>query len=149
MIISNMDVKIQKLDSNAVIPSYAHITDAGMDLYATSFNIDEYGNHEYGTGLAMEIPKGYVGLLFPRSSICKYALQLSNSVGVIDSGYRGEIKFKFNHINNKKDSKRFYNIGERIGQIIILPYPFINFIESETLDDSDRGEGGFGSSGTN
>ena len=90
-----MEVKIKKLCDSAVIPSYAKPGDAGMDLVATSRIFDKYGNVEYGTGLAMEIPEGYVGLLFPRSSISKQDLSLANAVGVIDSGYRGEIKFKF------------------------------------------------------
>ena len=80
-----MKVKIKKLCENAVIPSYANPGDAGMDLVATSRMFDKYGNVEYGTGLAMEIPEGYVGLIFPRSSICKQDLSLSNAVGVIDS----------------------------------------------------------------
>ena len=142
-----MEVKIKKLSDNAVIPHYVHGTDAGMDMYATSFKVDEQGNYVYGTGLAMEIPEGYVGLIFPRSSISKYSLQLSNSVGVIDSGYRGEIIFKFNHFNNKT-TKKHYEVGERVGQIIIMPYPKVEFKEVDELDDSDRGEGGFGSSGT-
>ena len=90
-----MEVKIKKLCETAVIPSYAKPGDAGMDLVATSRVFDKYGNVEYGTGLAMEIPEGYVGLIFARSSISKQDLSLANAVGVIDSGYRGEIKFKF------------------------------------------------------
>ena len=80
-----MKVKIKKLCENAVIPSYAKPGDAGMDLVATSRMFDKYGNVEYGTGLAMEIPEGYVGLIFPRSSISKKDLALTNAVGVIDS----------------------------------------------------------------
>ena len=80
-----MEVKIKKLCDSAVIPSYAKPGDAGMDLVATSRVFDKYGNVEYGTGLAMEIPEGYVGLIFARSSIFKQDLSLSNAVGVIDS----------------------------------------------------------------
>lgn len=80
-----MEVKIKKLNKNAVIPFYAKPGDAGMDLTATSKTFDDYGNVEYGTGLAIEIPKGHVGLIFPRSSICKQDLALTNAVGVIDS----------------------------------------------------------------
>ena len=90
----NLKVKIKRLSDNAVIPTYAHATDAGMDLVATSKTIDEYGNVVYGTGIALEIPNGYVGLVFPRSSNSKKHLLLTNSVGVIDSGYRGEVTFK-------------------------------------------------------
>lgn len=80
-----MKVKIKKLNENAVIPSYSKQGDAGMDLVATSKIFDKYGNVEYGTGLAMEIPEGHVGLIFPRSSISKKDLALTNAVGVIDS----------------------------------------------------------------
>lgn len=163
-----MEVRIKKLCENAVIPSYAHASDAGMDLTATSMEIDEDGNVVYGTGIAIEIPKGYVGLVFPRSSNSKKTLWLTNSVGVIDSGYRGEITFKFRssiatlpslwtriklHLKDKSaimvkyTSPVIYGIGDRIGQIIILPYPAVKFIESDFLYPSDRGECGYGSTG--
>lgn len=163
-----MEVRIKKLCKNAVIPSYAHASDAGMDLTATSMKMDEDGNVVYGTGIAIEIPKGYVGLVFPRSSNSKKTLWLTNSVGVIDSGYRGEITFKFRpsiamlpslwtriklHLKYKSAtmvkyaSPAIYKIGDRIGQIIILPYPAVKFIESDFLYPSDRGECGYGSTG--
>ena len=88
-------VKIKRLTENAVVPTKAHPTDAGFDLTATSRVFDEEGNIVYGFGLAFEIPEGYVGLLFPRSSICKKDLTLSNSVGVVDCHYRGEVFAKF------------------------------------------------------
>ena len=170
---NNMQIKIKKLVSEAVIPIYAKLGDAGMDLTATSKIYDKYGNVSYGTGLAFEIPFGYVGLLFPRSSNSKQDLLLSNSVGVLDSGYRGEVFFKFKPTpvfvsenensedcvgfdDDKFDSIEFsstmenysdYQIGDKIGQIIILPYPQITFVESNELSDSERGEGGFGSTG--
>ena len=90
-----MKVRIKKLDNNAVIPSYAVHGDAGMDLTATRKWFDESGNICYGTGLAFEIPEGYVGLVFPRSSCSKKQLVLANAVAVIDSGYRGEVVMKF------------------------------------------------------
>ena len=173
-----MKVKIKKIHKDAVIPSYAKDGDAGMDLTATSKSYDEHGNVVYGTGLAFEMPKGYVGLLFPRSSNAKQDLLLSNSVRVLDSGYRGEVMFKFKkQINNEKsvlntiiavqnmaeikddfkqlgllnedDIENFteYQLGDRIGQIIILPYPQIEFEEVEELSDSERGKGGYGSTG--
>jgi dUTP pyrophosphatase len=77
----------------------------------------------YDTGLSMEIPEGYVGLLFPRSSISKTILNLSNSVGVIDSGYRGPIMFKFRYL----EEGLVYDVGDRIGQILIIPYPTMTF----------------------
>lgn len=173
-----MKVKIKRLSEKAVIPQYAKEGDAGLDLVATSKSYDENGNVVFGTSLAFEIPKGYVGLLFPRSSNAKKDLLLSNSVGVLDSGYRGEVMFKFKkQMNNersvlntivavqlmaeiKDDFKRLgllneddieefleYQIGDRIGQLIIIPYPQIEFEEVDQLSDSDRGNGGYGSTG--
>ena len=150
-----MEVKIKKLHKDAVIPSYAKAGDAGMDLTAVSKYFDEYGNLCYGTGLAFEIPEGYVGLIFPRSSICKNQLLLSNAVGVIDSGYRGEVSFKFKPSNSfpsvlyDTDWERngAYKVGERIGQMIIMPYPQIEFVEVNELSQTERGTGGYGSSG--
>jgi len=138
-----MKVKIKKLHPDAVIPRYAKIGDAGMDLTAVSRNISEY-IATYGTGLSVEIPEGYVGLVFPRSSIYKVDMYLTNSVGVIDSGYRGEIMAKFSLIESTQFGK-FYEIGERIAQLIILPYPQIEFEEVEELSNTERGIGGFGS----
>lgn len=142
-----MDVKIKKLHSNAVIPIYAKDGDAGLDLVATEILDNTSSQITYGTGLSMEIPDGYVGLVFPRSSIRKMALELSNSVGVIDSGYRGEIQATFNKTLRDVVGIPVYKIGDRIAQIIILPYPKINFVLSDELSDTKRGEGGFGSTG--
>ena len=141
-----MKVKVMKLDAGATIPKYAKPGDAGMDLYAVSQKFDDHGNYVFGTGLAMEIPEGHVGLIFPRSSISKTAHSLRNAVGVIDSGYRGEIMMKFD-INTHNSP--VYNVGDRIAQIIIMPYPQIEFEEVFELADSERGSGGFGSTGTN
>lgn len=141
-----MQVNIKKLHEDAVIPSYAKDGDAGMDLTATSKSYDEHGNVVYGTGLAFEIPNGYVGLLFPRSSNTKKDLILGNSVGVIDSGYRGEVVLKFKAaLKDQHRMKEIYEIGDRIGQIIIMPYPQVEFVEVDELSSSDRGVGGFGS----
>lgn len=143
-----MEIKFKKLHENAVMPSKAHPTDAGFDLVATSKSVDGYGNIVYGTGLAVEIPEGYVGLLFPRSSICKISLALTNSVGVIDSCFRGEITFKFKPtLSSFTKANTSYEVGDRLGQMIILPYPTVTFIESDTLSETDRGEGGYGSTG--
>lgn len=149
-----IEINIMKLIPEAIIPSYAKEGDAGMDLTATSKFIDDYGCITYGTGIAVAIPEGYVGLLFPRSSVSKNAQSLSNSVGVIDSGYRGEILFKFRPTlrYNTSDMSNMtilseYKIGERIGQLIVLPYPKVVFKEVSHLSESDRGDGGFGSTG--
>lgn len=141
-----MLVRFKKLTDNAVTPSKAHTTDAGFDLTATSKFVDDECNTVYGTGIAVEIPTGYVGLLFPRSSIAKKSLTLSNSVGVIDSGYRGEIMAKFK-IALHPDCIATYDIGDRIAQLIIMPTLDIEFVEASELNDSDRGVGGYGSSG--
>jgi len=140
-----LQVKVKKLSPNAVIPKYAKNGDAGMDLTAIEVGFtDDYVS--YKTGLAFEIPEGYVGLLFPRSSNSKKDLLLTNSVGVIDSGYRGEIEFRFKPIlNGKTENILLYNVGDRVGQIMILPYPEIEFIESQELSSTERGDGGFGS----
>jgi len=139
-----MNIKIKKLHEKAVIPSYAKEGDAGLDLTAIS---EEWNKDNsmvtYDTGIAVEIPIGYVGLLFPRSSVSKTTLNLANSVGVIDSGYRGSIMFKYRYL----EEGMVYEVGERIGQLLILPYPKIEFEEVDELSDTNRGDGGFGSSG--
>jgi dUTP pyrophosphatase len=143
-----MMVKIKKLHQNAVIPKYSKHGDAGMDLTITSIISESKIDVTYGFGIAMEIPKGFVGLVFPRSSVRKYDLSLTNCVGVIDSGYRGEIQATFKKTNwLKGDNSDKYEIGDRGAQIMILAYPEIDFVESDTLSETDRGDGGFGSTG--
>jgi dUTP pyrophosphatase len=150
-----MKVRIQKLNPLAQIPSYAKDGDAGMDVIATSVISDTPEQITYGLGIALEIPKGFVGLVFPRSSIRKTGLQLSNSVGVIDSGYRGELQATFNKIfgsegfydETKMQTNEFYKVGDRVAQIMIIPHPPIEFEEADKLSDTERGEGGFGSTG--
>jgi dUTP pyrophosphatase len=150
-----LEINIKKLHENAIIPSYAKDGDAGMDLTAITSEVDEFGNHMYRTGLSIEIPEAYVGLIFPRSSISKFCLDLANSVGVIDSGYRGEIicKFKptpqasYSDIGIQTEYNIKYQIGERIAQIIIIPIPQVLFKEVKELGKTERGKGGFGSSG--
>ncbi len=139
-----MNIKIKKLHENAVIPSYAKEGDAGLDLTCISEEWNEDNSMvTYDTGIAVEIPIGYVGLLFPRSSVSKTSLNLANSVGVIDSGYRGSIMFKYRYL----EEGMVYEVGERIGQLLILPYPKIEFEVVEELSDTTRGNLGFGSSG--
>jgi len=135
-------VKIKKLKENAVIPDYTHEGDAGMDVVAINKRVtDKF--IEYGTGLSFEVPPGYVMLVFPRSSVSKKDLVLANSVGVLDSGYRGELLIRFQSVGEDH-----YEIGDRVAQIMILPYPKIEFEEVESLEDSERGIGGWGSSGS-
>lgn len=147
-------VKVKKLRDDATIPYYAHPTDAGMDMVATSKHEDEHGNIVYGFGLAFEIPEGYAGFLFPRSSNAEHSLILSNCVGIVDSGYRGEVKAKFrkdyqyvNGIGLMHNLSAEYEVGHKVAQIVIMPYPKVAMIEAETLSTSERGVGGYGSTG--
>lgn len=136
--------KIKLLHSDAVVPQYSKLGDAGLDLRATTMTVDN-NQITYGTGISLEIPVGFVGLIYPRSSIRKTNLSLSNSVGVIDSGYRGEIIVTFNHSNS--NTEEIYSVGDRICQLMIVPYPKIEFIVSDELSKTERGDGGFGSTG--
>lgn len=143
-----VNVKVKRLQESAVLPTYAQPGDAGLDLVATSVTYNpKNGYVQYGTGLALEIPEGYVGLVFPRSSVSKTGAHLANSVGIIDSGYRGEVQFRFYHDNAREGAAHPYNVGDRIGQLLIMPFPPINIEEVDELSDSIRGNGGFGSTG--
>ena len=140
----NLKVRIKKLVENAVIPHYAKSGDAGLDLTVTKVK-HKKGKVKYYSGLAFEIPQGYVGLLFPRSSNANKDLLMTNSVGVIDSGYRGEVTAVFQKTTLLQPEK--YHIGERFAQLIILPYPQIEFEEVEELSTTERGANGYGSTG--
>jgi dUTP pyrophosphatase len=145
-----MTVKFKRLSEKAVLPTRAHKGDAGIDLTCT--NIDPVLNeakqivYVYHTDLAVEIPEGYVGLLFPRSSIYKKSLRQSNCVGVIDSGYRGEVIVTFNPTTDVVPA--IYQPGERFAQLVIVPYLDYDIEEAEELSETDRGERGLGSTGT-
>lgn len=140
-----MKIKVKRLNELAMLPTKAHATDAGFDLYATSKTYDNDNNVVYGCGLAFEIPDGYMGLVFPRSSNANKLLLLSNSVGVIDAGYRGEVTAKFKRLYPISQGE--YAIGERFAQLIVMPIPAVEFEEAEELSESERGVGGYGSSG--
>lgn len=168
-----LKVKIKKLVPEACIPQYMKEHDSAMDLVAVSKYFDEDGNCVFGTGLAMEIPIDHVGLLFPRSSNAKKDLILSNSVGIIDPGYRGEVMLKYKPsayfasdmetINSgevtdgfdyvcfgkedidEDDNVAVYNIGDRIGQILIIERPTIEWEEIDELSETERGTGSYGS----
>ena len=140
-----LQVNFKKLHPNSISPCYAKQGDAGMDITATEIISEEPFQIVYGTGIAVEIPEGHVGLIFPRSSIRKYDLSLTNSVGVIDSGYRGEIQVTFR--KERGVASKTYEVGDRVCQLIILPYPTVNFVEVNDLSDSERGTGGHGSTG--
>ncbi len=138
---------IKRLHDSARIPKKATPGSAAFDLYATSVTPSEeqqyYGYMEYGTGIGVEIPEGYVGLVYPRSSISKTGLILANGVGVIDSDFRGEIKLRFKYI---RDSI-LYHVGDKIGQIMFVKLPNVEFEEVDELESTDRGDGAFGSTG--
>jgi dUTP pyrophosphatase len=162
-----MQVKFKKLNKKAVIPTKAHPTDAGFDMVAVTKTVtDKYV--EYDTGIATAIPEGHVGLIFANSRVSKYDLDLANAVGIIDSHYRSSIRFRYKYttqpskgiLTNK--TKYFglvknvefieipfhpkeFNIGDVVGQLIIIPIPDVEFVEVDELDETDRGEGGFGS----
>ena len=144
-----MEVKIKKLVDSAVLPVKMHESDACFDITCSSITteIGEDGQLiiVYHTGIAIELPKNYVALIMPRSSIFKKSLTLTNCVGVIDSGYRGEILAKFK--TNTNVVPAVYKENERIMQMMILPYPEIEFTEVKELDKSDRNDEGFGSTG--
>lgn len=169
-----MEVKFKKLVENAVIPTKAHPTDVGFDLTATRVNITE-DYVEYETGIALQLPVGYFAFIVPRSSNSKKDLLLANSVGTIDQAYTGELKFRFKRVlmpvmqdviiapptgdvlkdlqNTRKvpglayRDDHIYKVGDKVGQLIILPYPEINLVETDELYETDRGDAGFGSSG--
>ena len=134
-------IKVKKLKENAVVPKYACEGDAGMDVVAVSKRVtDKFV--EYGTGLAFDVPDGYVMLVFSRGSVSKKDLVLANSVGVLDSGYRGELMIRFQSVG-----KDYYEVGEKVAQVMVLPYPKIEFDEIEELSETVRGDGRFGSTG--
>ena len=139
-----LKLRMKKLVPEAVVPVYAKPGDAGLDLTATSVKFDEATRKlKVGFGLAMEIPFGYVGLLFPRSSVHKTGLVMSNCVGVIDSGYRGEVCSVF----YVPEGAQPYAVGDRCAQLIVLPYPQVQTEEASELSETARGTGGFGSTG--
>lgn len=188
--IPQIDVKFKKLVDSAIIPTYAHDGDIGMDIYATSIEYDEqYDLYKYYTGLSVETSEEYGILLFARSSNIKKDVYLPNSVGIVDSAiYRGEIMFMFKSrislyersniiglkafmkslssgLNAKEAEEKAeeakhiiqemtkalefapYEVGDRIGQMVIIPRTIINAIQVDKLSETIRGEGGFGSSG--
>lgn len=145
-----MEIKYKRLSEKAVAPVRAHKSDAGFDLTVSRITteLNECGQLVlvYHTDLAFEIPEGYYGQLMTRSSISKKSLRLTTSSSVIDSGYRGEVTAKF--MSTTDVVPAVYQEGERFAQLLILPLPEVEFVEADELSESDRGEGGFGSTGT-
>ena len=148
LIEENMNVlKFKKLVESAKVPNKATSGSNGFDLTATSKEWhDEFQAYVYGTGIAVEIPKGYVGLLFPRSSVRKYALAMANCVGVIDSDYRGEIMATFRPTNPYQG--KVYNVGDKCCQLVIVPAPEFEIKEVDELSDTERGTKGHGEADT-
>jgi dUTP pyrophosphatase len=142
-----MKILFKKLHPEAVKPKFGKPGDAGADLVATSVDLStREGQIVYGTGIAVEIPEGMVGLVFPRSSVRDKDLVLSNGVGVIDSGYRGEIMATFN-LKNPWSPDDVYKVGDRIAQLVIMPVPLVQYTEVEELSETQRGTDGHGSTG--
>ena len=137
-----MQIKFIKKHPDAMVPKYATNGDAGLDLTAVSCEIIDSEHIKYNFGIAVEIPTGYAGLIFPRSSCYKKRQLMSNCVGVIDSGYRGEISTIM--LGNSKER---YDVGDRVAQLIIMSYPEIEMVEVAKLSESERGDGGYGSTG--
>lgn len=146
-----MEIKFKRLSEDAILPIRAHKSDAGIDLTATRITqeLNECGQLilVYHTDLAVEIPEGHVGLLFPRSSVSKKSLTATNSVGVIDSGYRGEIMFKMRSTTDVVPA--IYKPGERFAQLVIVPILDYTIAETAELSESDRGDNGYGSTDVN
>ena len=141
-------LKFKKLHPDAVIPKRAHPDDAGLDLTAVSVEFNnEFQFWEYDTGLAVEIPPGYMGLAAPRSSVSKTGLSLCNGVGIVDSSYRGSLKSRFYKETLPGIRSKEYEVGDRVCQLIIVPIELPVPVEVEELSETDRGQGAFGSSG--
>ena len=160
-----VNIKFKKLDENAVIPSYAHYGDVGMDMTAIDLEYDVgHDCYIYHTGITMDSDYGFGAFLFPRSSNCKTEAYLTNHVGIADSAiYRGELQLRFKNrhpykkslweiLTGKVNVERAlsfapYKVGDRVGQMVVLPYPHVDIEEVTELSSSDRGTGGFGSTG--
>jgi dUTP pyrophosphatase len=142
-----IDIKIKMLDKSLPVPVYAHKTDAGIDLYSTiSCILKPFERKIIPSGIKVSIPEGYAGFVLPRSGLAiKNGISLVNSPGLIDSGYRGEICVIM--INLDKEIDFIINKGDKICQLVIKKIEYAKLIEVEELDDSDRGECGFGSTG--
>lgn len=142
------DINIKKLDPRAVIPAYGSEYAAGCDLYACldeAVTIEPSSTVLIHTGIAMEIPEGFAGLIYARSGLAsKKGLAPANKVGVVDADYRGEIMVA---LHNHSDKAATVEPKERIAQLVIAPFITANFIETEELSDTVRGAGGFGSTG--
>lgn len=141
------ELRFKQLLRDAQLPTRAHDIDSGIDIYAATIIRNTRTELWFGTGIAVEIPIGFSGLIFPRSSISKIPLTLANSVGVIDPGYRGEIQIRFNRLEFIGKNNDDYRIGNRVAQMIIVQVPNFIPVWADELEDSERRADGWGSSG--
>lgn len=144
-----LNVRIKKLHPTAVIPAYARPGDAGMDLVSTeTLTLHQGETVAVGTGIALELPEGYAALVLPRSGLAaKYGITVVNAPGLIDSGYRGEVKVIVSKLDRTGGTQHKIESGSRIAQLLIVPFPTVSFEEVTDLEDSERGARGFGSTG--
>jgi dUTP pyrophosphatase len=142
-----MELRVQRLAATATMPTRATAGDAGLDLYASeSTRLEPGARASVGTGIAVEIPEGHAGLVLPRSGwAAKHGIALVNAPGLIDAGYRGEVRVLL--LNTDRDEAFEISEGDRIAQLLIMPFAAVNAVEAETLAESERGGGGFGSTG--
>jgi len=142
-------IKVKKLHPDAVLPQNAHEGDAGYDLAAIDDGkMDDEGRYiEYDTGLAIQPPQGFHTCIYPRSSISKYDLSLANSVGIVDGGYRNSLKLRFFRCVGLDYPEKIYKKGDKIGQLVIVKTENMPFEWADELDETERGHGGFGSTG--
>jgi dUTP pyrophosphatase len=142
-----MDLKCRKLAATAILPTRATPGDAGLDLYASeAARLEPGARASVGTGIAIEIPDGHAGLVLPRSGwAAKHGISLVNAPGLIDAGYRGEVRVLL--LNTDREEAFEISEGNRIAQLLVVPFASLEPIESEALAESERGEGGFGSTG--
>ncbi len=144
-----MEIKIKKLKKDAIIPTRGSLCAAGYDLYACTDEeviiIPPHGSAKIGTGIALAIEDGYFGAIFARSGLAtKQSLRPANCVGVADSDYRGEYTV---FLHNDSETPKTIHKGDRIAQLVIMPFITADFIETDTLDSTKRGDKGFGSTG--
>lgn len=142
-----IEIKAKSANGSTLnLHTYENGANVGIDLIATS-KVENELYIEYGTNLCIELPEGYCGLLFPRSSVSNYHLSLANSIGLIDQNYQGEIKARFKKTLDKAWAKE-YNVGDRVAQLVVMPYPKVKLVEVKEFETTtDRGDRGFGSSG--
>jgi dUTP pyrophosphatase len=142
-----MELQVRRLDPDAPLPEVAHPGDAGLDLAANAdLRLDPGERALVPTGIAVAVPEGYAGLVLPRSGLAtRHGITLANAPGLIDSGYRGEVMLAVVNLDPRKSHT--IKKGDRIAQLVVTPVEAVEVVQKDTLPASDRGEGGFGSTG--